>query len=291
MATVSQNQAAIQAQSIPQSKMMACRFEYKYIVSEARARRIYEFVRGFLETDQYTQQGFTSGYPVHSLYLDSPDLHTCYATMNGFKNRFKLRVFPIEARSEKRVILRYAAPLAPTLGGYEYVYATAAPAMQTQLDHFQLRFDGATIVDVRSTQEFATGHAKGAMNVPLDRLGAQADKLKRKQPLVLCCASGMRSASGAALLRSKGLEQVHNADGSFGALLPLTPGENRIEVIARSTDGSERRIVVVRHVGEGSLSARQETDRARLLAAARARRKDGTPRAGDVDVRVEPNSP
>ncbi len=76
----------------PQSKMLACRFEYKYIISEAKARSVYDFVRCYLEPDQYTPDGFTPGYPVHSLYLDSADLHTCTAVLQGHKNRFKLRV-------------------------------------------------------------------------------------------------------------------------------------------------------------------------------------------------------
>ena len=62
-------------------------------------------------------------------------------------NRFKLRVFPIEANSEKRVILRYAAPLTETIDGLEYVYPTAAPEMQKQLDRFSLTFDGRSILD------------------------------------------------------------------------------------------------------------------------------------------------
>jgi hypothetical protein len=62
-------------------------------------------------------------------------------------NRFKLRVFPIEPRREKRVILRYGAPLAPTLDGWEYVYPTAAPDMQRRIARFRLRFDDRTVID------------------------------------------------------------------------------------------------------------------------------------------------
>lgn len=62
-------------------------------------------------------------------------------------NRFKLRVFPIEPNAEKRVILRYGAPLTETIDGWEYVYATAAPDMQQQLPRFTLRFDDRTVID------------------------------------------------------------------------------------------------------------------------------------------------
>ena len=76
----------------PQSKLQSSRYEYKYIVSETSARAIYDFVRCYLQPDQFTANGYTEGYPVHSLYLDSADLHTCVATMEGHKNRFKLRI-------------------------------------------------------------------------------------------------------------------------------------------------------------------------------------------------------
>jgi Vault protein inter-alpha-trypsin domain/von Willebrand factor type A domain len=62
-------------------------------------------------------------------------------------NRFKLRVFPIEPQQEKRVVLRYGAPLAETIDGWEYVYATAAPDMQRQIPRFSLRFDERAVVD------------------------------------------------------------------------------------------------------------------------------------------------
>jgi hypothetical protein len=39
-----------------------------------------------------------------------------------------------------------------------------------------------------------------------------------------------------------------SADGSFGALVPLAPGENRLEVVARANDGTvARQTLVVRH--------------------------------------------
>lgn len=64
-------------------------------------------------------------------------------------NRFQLRVFPIEPRQEKRVVLRYAAPLTPSIDGWEYVYATAAPELQAAIPRFKLSFDGKIIVDRR----------------------------------------------------------------------------------------------------------------------------------------------
>jgi len=63
---------------------------------------------------------------------------------------FKLRIFPIEAKKNKRVVLRYASPLRRGVGGLEYVYATAAPAMQGALPAFNLSFNGKTITNSKS---------------------------------------------------------------------------------------------------------------------------------------------
>lgn len=71
---------------------------------------------------------------------------------------------------------------------------------------------GAVIVDVRSPGEFAGGHAKGAVNIPLDTLANNLKKIKGyNKPVVLCCASGMRSSRAKGLLTSKGIENVHDA--------------------------------------------------------------------------------
>lgn len=72
--------------------MQRQRFEQKYRVGEERAHAIREFVRGYLEVDEYGVGKPNFAYPVHSLYLDSDDLATYWMTINGDKNRFKLRL-------------------------------------------------------------------------------------------------------------------------------------------------------------------------------------------------------
>jgi hypothetical protein len=68
------------------------RFELKYIVSESKALAVRDFVGSYLELDPYGGRQPNKSYPVHSLYLDSPDLSLYRATINGERNRFKLRV-------------------------------------------------------------------------------------------------------------------------------------------------------------------------------------------------------
>ena len=74
-----------------------------------------------------------------------------------------------------------------------------------------LRQEGATIVDVRTAAEFAAGHAGGTRNIPLDELVARSGELDPERWVVLCCASGTRSAMAARLLRGRGFRKVANA--------------------------------------------------------------------------------
>lgn len=86
-----------------------------------------------------------------------------------------------------------------------------------KVDMGQLIKDGAIIVDVRSTGEYASGHIKGSMNIPLDQLSGKINKLDKSKPIITCCASGMRSASAKGMLKSKGFTEVHNG-GSWMSL-------------------------------------------------------------------------
>ncbi len=84
-------------------------------------------------------------------------------------------------------------------------------------DYATLVKNGAVIVDVRSKGEYAGGHIKGSINIPLDQLSASVAKLKDKnKPVITCCASGMRSASAKGLLKSQGYTEVYNGGGWYG---------------------------------------------------------------------------
>jgi rhodanese-related sulfurtransferase len=76
------------------------------------------------------------------------------------------------------------------------------------------------IVDVRSPEEFATGHVDGAVNIPLDALAARAAELPRDALVVTVCAKGGgRSAQAADQLRDRGLTSVRSLCGGTEAWL------------------------------------------------------------------------
>lgn len=86
------------------------------------------------------------------------------------------------------------------------------------VNYAELVEQGAVILDVRTKGEFAGGHIRGAVNLPLDQLNANLGKLKNKNTVIItCCASGMRSASAKGILSSKGYTNVYNG-GSWMSL-------------------------------------------------------------------------
>ena len=74
--------------------------------------------------------------------------------------------------------------------------------------------EGAKIIDVRTSEEFSTGHYDGAINIPLDRIEKNLSKIGAKEKTVIVyCASGMRSAQASNILKSAGFTDVLNAGG------------------------------------------------------------------------------
>ncbi len=66
---------------------------------------------------------------------------------------------------------------------------------------------GALIVDVRTPGEFKAGHVKGSVNVPLDNIKQEIEKLKKKnKPVITVCRSGARSGMAKNMLKSAGVE-------------------------------------------------------------------------------------
>ena len=68
------------------------RYEFKYWIEEAKALRIRQFVQSYLTLDEFSARHANLSYPTLSLYLDSDRLDTYWHTINGNKNRYKLRL-------------------------------------------------------------------------------------------------------------------------------------------------------------------------------------------------------
>lgn len=80
------------------------------------------------------------------------------------------------------------------------------------------------LIDVRTPQEYNSGHIAGAINIPLQELSARQSEIPQDTPLVLYCRSGNRSSQAANLLEDAGYNQIYDLGGTIqwtGAGYPL----------------------------------------------------------------------
>ncbi|HBM16816.1 MAG TPA: sulfurtransferase [Lentisphaeria bacterium] len=86
-----------------------------------------------------------------------------------------------------------------------------------KVDYAQLIREDAVIIDVRSMEEYMTGHIKGSKNIPSEEILKYASKFSKDKAIITCCASGMRSAMAKSVLKSNGYTRVYNG-GSWARL-------------------------------------------------------------------------
>ena len=113
----------------------------------------------------------------------------------------------------------------------------ATVAQTTPADAARLMESGAAVIDVRGRTEWEAGHLPGVPNIPVGYLAERLDEIPTDRPVVLHCQGGARSAIAASVLRARGLDNVVNMVGGYGAWrqagLPVTHDD------AGSTQASE----------------------------------------------------
>ena len=80
----------------------------------------------------------------------------------------------------------------------------------------QLVSEGMALLDVRERNEWTSGHAPQAVHVPLGDLAKAPRRLHQDRPVLVVCASGMRSRSAAKQLRSLGFDAASVSGGMAG---------------------------------------------------------------------------
>ena len=92
----------------------------------------------------------------------------------------------------------------------------------------------AVLLDVRERDEFMQVRVDGSLLIPMSQLGVRLDEIPKDRPILVLCASGNRSASVTAHLRSEGWEDVANVAGGISTWErmglpvkrgPVEPGE------------------------------------------------------------------
>jgi len=81
--------------------------------------------------------------------------------------------------------------------------------------------NGAVVIDVRTAQEYDNGRVPGSINIPVDRIASSIERIRAmNKPIVLCCASGIRSKTAKAILQKQGLKNVF-AGGNWEKVLRI----------------------------------------------------------------------
>lgn len=92
-----------------------------------------------------------------------------------------------------------------------------APSIAAVAAQMLRREASAFLLDVRGFDEFAAGHAAGAVCVPLPDLERRAGELPTDRPVLVMCQSGGRSAIATARLRALGMDNIFDVEGGFNA--------------------------------------------------------------------------
>ncbi len=80
---------------------------------------------------------------------------------------------------------------------------------------------GATIVDVRTVHEYDQGRLRGSVNIPLERIPANLDRIRHmKKPIIICSNGDSRSSNATRFIKQEGIKEVYNG-GSWEKLLRI----------------------------------------------------------------------
>lgn len=67
-----------------------------------------------------------------------------------------------------------------------------------------------TVVDVRTKEEFMSGHLEGSTNIPLNEVPEKVEEFKQmSQPITLVCKSGYRSGEAVNYLKRFGIDCIN----------------------------------------------------------------------------------
>ncbi|WP_125715273.1 FAD-dependent oxidoreductase [Companilactobacillus kedongensis] len=78
--------------------------------------------------------------------------------------------------------------------------------------------DGAFIIDAREPDEYAQGHIKGALNIPLSQFRDRLEEIPKNQPVYIHCLTSQRSYNMVRALNNLGYTNIYNIVGSFSGI-------------------------------------------------------------------------
>ena len=86
-------------------------------------------------------------------------------------------------------------------------------------EHFsEIYNDSMKVIDIRRESEFAAGHVKNAVSLPLAQINDWFMSLNNDEPVYMNCQSGFRSMIAASILKSRGIYNFYEIEGGFKAI-------------------------------------------------------------------------
>jgi rhodanese-related sulfurtransferase len=73
------------------------------------------------------------------------------------------------------------------------------------------------VLDVRTAEEFVSGHVPGAVNIPYDQVASRLAEVPKDRDVVLYCRSGRRAQLAAEVLADKGYSRLQHLQGDMPA--------------------------------------------------------------------------
>lgn len=73
------------------------------------------------------------------------------------------------------------------------------------------------VLDVRTPEEYVTGHVPGAVNIPYDQVGARLAEVPKDRQVVLYCRSGRRAVMASEVLAANGYTRLQHLEGDIVA--------------------------------------------------------------------------
>lgn len=185
---------------------------------------------------------FTEGFVPGSLFIG---LEGRFAEWAGSLLSFDKPILLVtEAGKEKESVLRLARVgfdkfLGHLEGGYEAWQNAGLPIdmiINVEADEFAMDIpfdDNMVIMDVRKEIEFADGHVRDAVNVPLDRMTdiTTLAQIEDSDNVYVHCAGGYRSVIAASIMKGQGFHNLRNIIGGFSKIKE----QEKIEIVKDST--------------------------------------------------------
>ncbi|MFQ3621106.1 MAG: rhodanese-like domain-containing protein [Spirochaetales bacterium] len=82
------------------------------------------------------------------------------------------------------------------------------------------------LVDVRTAEEYSSGHIPGALNIPVDSIGRNYPTQDKDALIILYCRSGNRSGAAKQILEQAGFKRLVNFGGVNRWPKDLVTGKN-----------------------------------------------------------------